>query len=432
MMYAIFDCDNCYVSCERVFRPDLVGRPVVVLSNNDGCVVALSREAKALGVKEGTPYFQLAQLFPGADITAFSSNYELYGDITLRVMNIIRDSSPDFFRYSIDEAFVPLQNMPASFDYKQWGEDLSRKILKWTGMPVSVGIAPTKTLAKCADRYAKDYPGYRKCCVIDTEEKRVKALQGFPVGKVWGIGRRFKARLAEIGITTAYDFSMKPRAWVRKQFHLPGERTYMELLGHDCVPNEEITAKKTICTSRSFPGMISDFTALRTHVTNDAVRCSEKLRQQHSACALVSVFIDTNRFRDDLPQYGNWGSVVLLTPANDVQTVVQAAHEALQKIYREGFQYKRAGVVVSELCAEGEIQTDLFDYDAEEYAKRRRLSAAVDRINRINGRESIVLGSQQYTAPQGKGKAGSFRDAIKHDFRSGNYTTRWQDLLQLQ
>lgn len=431
-MYAIFDCDNCYVSCERVFRPDLVGRPVVVLSNNDGCVVARSREAKAIGVKEGTPFYQLAQLFPGADITAFSSNYELYGDLTLRVMNIIRDSAPAFFRYSIDEAFVSLQGMPSDFNYKQWGEDLSKKILKWTGMPVSVGIAPTKTLAKCADRYAKDYPGYRKCCVIDTDEKRVKALQGFPVGRVWGIGRRSQARLEEIGVKTAYDFTMKPRPWVRRLFHLPGERTYLELLGEDCVPNEEMSAKKTICTSRSFPGMIADFTTLRTHVTNDAVRCSEKLRQQHSACALVSVFIDSNHFRDDLPQYGGWGSVPLLTPANDVQTVVQAAHDALQKIYREGIQYKRAGVVVSELCSDGEIQTDLFDYDADEYAKRRRLSAAVDRINRINGRETIVLGSQQYTAPQGKGKAGSFRDAIKHDFRSGNYTTRWQDLLRLE
>ena len=318
-MYAIFDCDNCYVSCERVFRPDLVGRPVVVLSNNDGCVVARSREAKAMGVKEGTPFYQLAQLFPGADITAFSSNYELYGDLTLRVMNIIRDSAPAFFRYSIDEAFVSLQDMPSDFNYKQWGEDLSKKILKWTGMPVSVGIAPTKTLAKCADRYAKDYPGYRKCCVIDTDEKRVKALQGFPVGRVWGIGRRSQARLEEIGVKTAYDFTMKPRPWVRRLFHLPGERTYLELLGEDCVPNEEMSAKKTICTSRSFPGMIADFTTLRTHVTNDAVRCSEKLRQQHSACALVSVFIDSNHFRDDLPQYGGWGSVPLLTPANDVR-----------------------------------------------------------------------------------------------------------------
>ncbi len=431
-MYAIFDCDNCYVNCERVFRPDLVGRPVVVLSNNDGCVVARSREAKAMGVKEGTPFYQLEQLFPGADITAFSSNYELYGDITLRVMNIIRDNSPSFYRYSIDEAFVALENMPPDFDYKQWGENLSKKILKWTGMPVSVGIAPTKTLAKCADRYAKDYPGYRKCCVIDSDEKRVKALKGYPVGRVWGIGRRFQARLEEIGVATAYDFSMKPQVWVRKQFHLPGERTYLELHGRDCVPNEEMTAKKTICTSRSFPGMIADFNTLRTHVTNDAVRCSEKLRYQHSACALVSVFIQTNHFRPDLPQYDNWGCMPLLTPANDVQTVVQAAHEALQKIYREGFHYKRAGVVVSELCSDREIQTDLFDYDADEYAKRRRLSKAIDRINRINGRECIVLGSQQYTAPNGKGKAGSFRDAIKHDFRSANYTTRWQDLLNLK
>lgn len=431
-MYAIFDCDNCYVSCERVFRPDLIGRPVVVLSNNDGCVVARSREAKALGVEEGTPFYQLADLFPGADITAFSSNYELYGDITKRVMNIIQEESPAFYRYSIDEAFVMLQDMPADYNFKEWGERLSRKILKWTGMPVSVGIAATKTLAKCADRFAKDYPGYNKCCVIDTEERRIKALSLYPVGKVWGIGRRSRQRLETMGIGTAYDFTMKPQGWVRKQFHLPGERTYLELLGHDCVPNEEVHAKKTICTSRSFPGMIADLDTLSTHVANDAVRCSEKLRLQHSCCSLVSVFIDTNHFRTDLPQYGNWGSVPLLTPANDVQTVVQAARKALNDIYREGFLYKRAGVVVSDFCPDNQVQTDLFDYDADEYDKRRRLSKAVDRINRINGRETVVLGAQQYTAPSGKGKAGSFRDAIKHDFRSGHYTTRWQDLMRLE
>ncbi len=429
--YAICDCDSCFCSCERVFRPDLNHKPVVVLSNNDGCVVARSKEAKQLGIPMGMPYYQLAERFPGKEIGVFSSNYELYGDITQRVMEIIRGASPEFYRYSIDEAFCVLDNQPY-VQLKAWGEGLHRKIWKWVDMPVSIGIAPTKTLAKCADRFAKDYPAYHHCCVIDTEERRIKALKLFPLKEVWGIGRRYLERLEGYGIHTAYDFAMKPRAWVRKELHVTGERTWMELNGIDCVPTEQLTAKKSICTSRSFPSMIDDLQDLRTQVSNYAARCAEKLRRQHSVCASIMVFIDTNRFRTDLPQYSNSAIEVLLTPVSSTQEVVDGALKALKRIFIKGFKYKRAGVIVSAISDEKLVQTNFLDYDAEKRDKLKRLTESIDKINKQNGAETVVLGSQQYTAAHGRGKAGSFRDAIKHDFRSHNFTTRWEDIIRVK
>lgn len=414
-----------------MFRPDLIGKPVVVLSNNDGCVVARSKEAKQLGIPAGLPYFQLAERFPGQQIGVFSSNYELYGDITQRVMDIIGDACPDVYRYSIDEAFCILDDKPYE-QLKAWGDALHRRIQKWVGMPVSIGIAPTKTLAKCADRFAKDYPGYNHVCVMDTDEKRLKALQLFPIKEVWGIGRRYRERLEAIGVKTAYDFAMKPRAWVRKQFHVTGERTWMELNGTDCIPMEEPQARKSICTSRSFPGMITDLLELRTQVSNYAARCSEKLRRQRSVCGAVMVFIDSNRFRDDLPQYGNSAMVTLLTPVNTQQEITTAALEALRRIFIPGIHYKRAGVIVSDISSASALQTNFIDYDASRHEKLQRLTAAIDKINRRNGSETVVLGSQQYTAPHGQGKASSFRDAIKHDYRSRNFTTRWEDIIKVK
>ena len=246
-MYGIIDCDNCYVSCERVFRPDLEGRPVVVLSNNDGCVVARSSEAKALGIKEGTPYFQLAQQFPNEKIAVFSSNYELYGDLTGRVVSIISQEAPAYFRYSIDECFVYLNGME-NVDLQRWGENLYKRIKKWVGMPVSIGLAPNKTLAKTAARLAKKYPAYRHCCIIDTDEKRVAALKWLSVEDVWGIGRRYAARLQALGCATAYDFASHHKDWVRQVLNnINIVRTWQELNGEDCVPNEELAKRKSIC-----------------------------------------------------------------------------------------------------------------------------------------------------------------------------------------
>jgi len=410
-MYGIIDCDNCYVSCERVFRPDLKDKPVVVLSNNDGCVVARSNEAKKMGIKAGTPYFQLAEQFPNQKIVVFSSNYELYG---------------------IDECFVYLDGMER-IDLKVWGEELHKKIKRNVGMPVSIGLAPNKTLAKMASHFAKKYQGYHHCCMIDSDEKRIKAMKLYPIDEVWGIGRRYAARLEALGVKTAYDFAEHNQSWVRATFNnIVIERTWRELNGEDCVPNEEMAKKKSICTSRSFNGMITDLDGLRTHVSNYAARCAEKLRQQGTVASIVGVFLNTNAFREDLPQYWNFQEMRLLTPSNSTVTIVKAANEVLQKLYRQGYHYKKAGVIVMGIGPNSPIQQDLFDTNAEQFEKMKRLDAVIDRINKVNGTETIVLGSQQYTQKDGKGKAQVFANAIKHDFKSKNPTTRWSDIIKLK
>lgn len=431
-MYGIIDCDNCYVSCERVFRPDLKDKPVVVLSNNDGCVVARSNEAKKMGIKAGTPYFQLAEQFPNQKIVVFSSNYELYGELTSRVVSIIRKEAPAYFRYSIDECFVYLDGME-KIDLKAWGEELHKKIKRNVGMPVSIGLAPNKTLAKMASHFAKKYQGYHHCCMIDSDEKRIKALKLYPIDEVWGIGRRYAARLEALGVKTAYDFAEHNQTWVKATFNnIVIERTWRELNGEDCVPNEEMAKKKSICTSRSFNGMITDLDGLRTHVSNYAARCAEKLRQQGTVASIVGVFLNTNAFREDLPQYWNFQEMRLVTPSSSTITIIKAANEVLQKLYRQGYHYKKAGVIVMGIGPNSPIQQDLFDINAEQFEKMKRLDAVIDRINKVNGTETIVLGSQQYTQKDGKGKANVFANAIKHDYKSKNPTTRWSDIIILK
>ena len=431
-MYGIIDCDNCYVSCERVFRPDLDGKPVVVLSNNDGCVVARSNEAKALGIKAGMPYFQMAEQFPNEKIAVFSSNYELYGELTGRVVSLISKEAPAYFRYSIDECFVYLDGMD-HIDLKQWGEALHKKIRQYVGMPVSIGLAPNKTLAKMASHFAKKYAGYRHCCMIDSDEKRIKALKLYPIEDVWGIGRRYAARLNALGVNTAYDFAQHHKDWVRQTFNnINIVRTWQELNGEDVVPHEELAKKKSICTSRSFNGMISDFDTLRTHVSNYAARCAEKLRQQKTVASIVGVFLHTNMFREDLPQYWNFQESRLITPTSSTIPLVSAACEVLKGLYRQGYQYKKAGVIVMGIGPDSPIQQDLFDTNAENIQKMRRLDEVVDRINRLHGSETIVIGAQQYTRKDGKGKADVFANAIKHDHKSKNPTTRWSDIIKLK
>ena len=456
-MYGIADLDNCYVSCERVFRPDLKGVPVVVLSNNDGCVVARSNEAKAMGVKEGTPYFQLAQLFPNQKIAVFSSNYELYGELTGRVVSIISKETPAYFRYSIDECFMYLDGIELD-KLQQWGENLHKRVKREVGMPISIGLAPTKTLAKIASKLAKKYEVYKHCCMIDTDYKREKALEWCPIEDVWGIGRRYAAKLQSLGCKTALDFAninkaaiervqsqvcldsaereqarLKGKDWVRLTFNnINIVRTWQELNGEDAVPNEELAKKKSICTSRSFNGMISDIEGLKTHVSNYAARCAEKLRQQNTVASIVGVFLNTNAFREDLAQYWNFRERQLITPSSSTITIVQAANDVLQSIYRPGYQYKKAGVIVMGIGPDSPIQQDLFDINAEQFQKMRRLDEVVDRINRMHGSETIVLGSQQYTRKDGKGKADVFANAIKHDFKSKNPTTRWSDIIHLK
>ena len=444
-MYGIADLDNCYVSCERVFRPDLEGIPVVVLSNNDGCVVARSNEAKAMGIKEGTPYFQLEQLFPGKKIVVFSSNYELYGELTGRVVSIIRQECPAYFRYSIDECFMYLPDFAPyqaeansslftlHSSLQKWGECLYRRVKREVGMPISIGLAPNKTLAKIASKLAKKYEVYKHCCMIDNDYKRQRALEWCPIEDVWGIGRRYAARLQAEGVRTAYDFAQHHKDWVRLTFNnINIVRTWQELNGEDVVPNEELAKKKSICTSRSFNGMISDLDGLRTHVSNYAARCAEKLRIQNTVASVVGVFLNTNMFREDLAQYWNYQETRLITPTSSTISIVKAANQVLGQIYRQGYQYKKAGVIVMGIGPDSPIQQDLFDINAEQFQKMRRLNEVVDRINRLHGSETIVLGAQQYTKPNGKGRADVFANAIKHDFKSPNPTTRWSDIIKLK
>jgi len=431
-MYGIVDCDNCYVSCEEVFRPDLEGKVVVVLSNNDGCVVARSNEAKALGIKEGTPYFQLEQQFPNQKIAVFSSNYELYGELTSRVVSIINQEAPSYFRYSIDECFVYLDGME-NIDLQKWGENLHKRIKMSVGMPVSIGLAPNKTLTKIASKLAKKFKEYKHCCIIDEDYKRIAALKWLPIEDVWGIGRRYAEKLHSLGCKTAYDFAIHHKDWVRVTFNnINIVRTWQELNGEDVVPNEELAKKKSICTSRSFNGMIADKDTLRTHISNYASRCAEKLRKQNTVASIVGVFVSSNSFREDLLQYWKYDEKRLITPTSSTIPIAKAATEVLDKLFIQGVQYKRGGVIVMGICPSSPIQQDLFDINAEQFEKMKQLDEVIDRINRMQGSETIVLGSQQYTQKNGKGKAEVFANAIKHDFKSPSPTTRWSDVIKLK
>lgn len=426
MFYAICDCDNCFVSCERVFRPDLEGRPVVVLSNNDGCVVARSREAKALGVRMGIPFYQLRQRFNEQQVIAFSSNHELYSEMTGRVMSLIRKAAPTFFRYSIDEAFCVLPEMDAT-QMKDWGERLSAWIGRATGMPLSVGIARNKTMAKMAVHFAKKYPGYRHCCVIDTDEKRLKALALTDVCDVWGIGRRIGASLSRQGVVSALDFASKPVEWIKNRINISTQRTWRELNGEDCIPDEAMVAKKSITTSRSFARMVSDKDTLRTHIANFAADCAEKLRRQNSVAGIVGVYIVTNRNREDLPQYGKMIDFRLSTPSSSTIDIVSGAHKALDFIFREGYEYKKAGVILMGIGEQEGMQPDLFEYDPEESERRRRLDETVDRINRREGHDTVTLGSQIYDRNGSRG----YGDVMRHEHRSSRPTTSWKDIITL-
>jgi len=424
-MVGLIDCDNFFCSCERVFRPDLVGKPIVVLSNNDGCVVARSKEVKAMGIKDCMPYYQLLEQYPDSGIVAFSSNYTLYGDMSARVMAVLRESVPDVIQYSIDEAFLDLRGME-QMDLKKWGEELCRKVLRCTGMPVSLGIAPTKTLAKMASKYAKKYPAYNKCCVIGNDEQLEKALRLFPVGDVWGIGRRISRTLERFGIRTAYDFTQRPRNWIRSKFHVTGERTWAELRGESVIDVDglDVVEKKTIVTSRSFPGMLTEIEDVRSHVANYAARCAMKLRKQNSVCSLVTVFIQSNHFREDLEQYDNSASYSFMTATNTTTEIVNVAIRILDTIFHKGIRYKRAGIMVSGISSANAVQPDLFTFNPDRRKKFQEISEAVDVINHRIGADTVVLGSQQYREKGEDGRSIKFVNAIRRAKKSPDYSTR--------
>ena len=369
------DCNNFYASCERVFNPSLNGKPVVVLSNNDGCVIARSNEAKLLGIKMGVPAYQIKDLVSSHGVSVFSSNYALYGDMSGRVMSILAGLVPELEVYSIDEAFINLDGIQ---DIQSLGTKIVNQVTRGTGIPVSLGIAPTKTLAKAANKFAKKYSAYDQLCIIDTEEKRIKALQLTDIGDVWGIGRRQAAKLEKQGVRTAYEFTQLSGAWVRKNMTVVGERTWKELRGISCIDMESAPpAKKQICTSRSFGKMVTDIDTMAEAIATHASTCARKLRKQKSYAASLMVFIHTNNFREDLPQY--WKNTVLRlpVPTNDTQEIVHYALAGLMTIFMQGYQYKKAGVIITEIT-EG-AQLGIFDSVNRE--KQEKLQQAIDRIN---------------------------------------------------
>ena len=415
-MYALADCNNFFVSCERVFRPELNGRPVIVLSNNDGCAVSRSNEAKALGIPMGAPLFKVREIVRQNQVAVFSSNFALYGDMSRRVQEVLRSFSPQVEPYSIDEAFLDLTGMEG-IDFQAYACEISRQCRRLTGIPVSVGIAPTKTLAKIASKLCKQYPKLNGGCYMYRPQDIEKVLRRFPVGDVWGIGRRSQKKLEQMGVQTAWDYTWLSETAVRKLFALPGFRTWKELQGIPCIAFEDLVEpKQSICVSRSFAHEISSLPELCEQVANFAEGAVAKLRKQASRAGEMYVFAMTNRFKENAPQTASGICIPLAEATADHRTLLLAAVEGCRKLYRSGYGYKKAGVILGKIQQEEHFTRSLFE-DTAVAEKDARLSGAIDSITRSFGPGSILFGVQG---------DGQIRMAREH--QSPHYTTLWTDI----
>lgn len=418
-MFALVDCNNFYASCERVFRPDLNGKSIVVLSNNDGCVIARSNEAKAVGIPMGAPAFEYEKLFQKHGVHVFSANFALYGDMSSRVMNILSDYSPDIEIYSIDEAFLKLKGFDF-FNLQTYGEKMRFKVVQWTGIPISVGIAPTKALAKVANRIAKKYAEQTKgVYMIDSEEKRIKALKWLKIEDVWGIGRQHSKRLNAIGVKNAFDFTQLHDEYVRKQMTIVGLRLKHDLQGIPTLDLEAMQIKKNIATTRSFEKNYTEYEQLAERISTFASSCAEKLRKQNSCCNSLMVFIHANRHRKDLPQYSRNIVLKLPFPTNSSIELVKFATRALQHIFKPGYAYKKAGVIVQDFTQADCLQQTLFENRDERHIS---LMKAVDTVNMRFGQQKIRLASQD-TKRVWK---------MKQERLSPRYTTNLNDIITIK
>ena len=417
-LFGLADCNNFFVSCERVFRPDLNGKPVLVLSSNDGCVISRSNEAKALGIKMGVPLFQIRKEVEKYGIALFSSNYVLYGDMSRRVMSLLSCYTPKLDQYSIDESFLDFSDMGDTEYLRRYGQEIVKTVAKGTGIPISLGIAPTRTLAKVASKFAKKYKGYHGCCIIDNDEKRQKALELFEVGDVFGIGRKMKEKLTKFGIRTAADFTRLDGEWVKSAFSITGYRTWRELQGEACISLDELPAKKSICVSRSFAGEgISDKHKLEEAVANFASECARKLREQKSICRQMTVFAFTSRFRTDLPQDFINNNINLEIGTNDSSEIIKSAIDGLRACYRTGdFAYKKAGVILWDIISANAVQGNLFD--KRDRSKISTLQNVIDDINRRDGKGTVRNAVQ-----------GDNHLSIKREHLSPLYTTDINEIL---
>ena len=421
-MIALVDCNSFFCSVEKVFHPGLQGKPVVVLSNNDGCIVALTPEAKALGLKRGTPIFKVRDIVFRNRVKVFSTNMTLYAAMSRRVTDILRESVAHVENYSIDESFCYLDGYERYHDLVAFMREVADRVRLWTDIPVSVGIAPSKTIAKIGSKFAKKYPGYKSVCLIDTEEKRRKALSLFDLSDVWGIGRSTLETLNYYGVHTPLAFADKSESWVRGHFKIPGIRTWLELNGVPCVDTSEVTRNQTICTSRSFGELVTDRDCLREAVAHFASSSANKLRGQRSVAKSVTVFIGSNSFREDLPQYHNGATFPLQVATADTLEIVKVALGLLDAIYRPHISYKRAGVVLGEIHPASPVELNLFDPIGNR-GERAELMRAVDELNQRYGPKTVRLGVESFER----------RDwQVKCEHRSPNFLTDIREILTVR
>ena len=414
-VFALIDCNAFYVSCERVFNPKLNNRPVVALSNNDGCIISRSKEAKALGIKMGVPLFKVKDIVEKEKVVVFSSNYTLYADMSRRVMNIISSSSPYTEIYSIDEAFVELSSLP--IDYESYAHQLRQTILQHTGIPVSIGIASTKTLAKVANHKAKKDDSLNGVCSLVNYNNIDQILELTEVGDVWGVGRRLSKKLINHGIHNAKLLKNCSDSWIRKMMSVNGLKTITELRGISCIPLEEYSmTRKSCCTTRSFGKLLTNLEDIEQAVTTFARRAAERIRSESLAASCVSVFVRTNPFDKKSAYYSNGASRTLAHQTHDSITIIETSLLLTKRIFKNNYQYKKAGVLLSGLCDESEIQETLFE---KNYNQNSDLMAAGDAINYRYGRDTLQMASEC--------KVGNWRQ--KRENCTRNYTTQIDRLL---
>lgn len=414
-MIGVVDCNNFFVSCERVFAPKLIGRPTVVLSSNDGCVVARSNEAKAMGIAMGIPFFKVKGLVESGQLCALSSNYALYGDMSRRVMSVIRRHVPEMEQYSIDECFIVL---PEIEDYQAFGCRLSQIVEQWTGIPVSVGLAPTKTLAKLASRFAKKHKGYRGCCLIDTQEKRRKALELTNLRDVWGIGRKSAAKLEQMGLHTAWQFARSGQKQIRKLMGVAGEETWRELNGESVLGLTMPTQRKSIQSTRSFNRPLLTTRELHTALADFCAQVAEKLRKENACARTVGIFFATDRFNPNVPFIQRTAIHSFDVATADPREFSAATRRLLEGIYTDGIPTKRAGVWVDGI-EHAAIQRGLFDRVDRE--RQKRLLQTIDSVKLKMGRDSLRLASQEHV-----------ESIVSSELRSPSYSTKLSDILRVK
>ena len=414
-MIGVVDCNNFFVSCERVFAPKLIGRPAVVLSSNDGCVVARSNEAKAMGIAMGIPFFKVKGLVESGQLCALSSNYTLYGDMSRRVMSVIRRHVPEMEQYSIDECFIVL---PEIEDYQAFGSRLSQIVEQWTGIPVSVGLAPTKTLAKLASRFAKKHKGYRGCCLIDTQEKRRKALELTNLRDVWGIGRKSAAKLEQMGLHTAWQFARSGQKQIRKLMGIAGEETWRELNGESVLRLTIPTPRKSIQSTRSFNRPLLTTRELHTALADFCAQVAEKLRKENACARTVGIFFATDRFNPNVPFIQRTAIHSFDVATADPREFSAATRRLLEGIYTDGIPTKRAGVWVDGI-EHAAIQRGLFDRVDRE--RQKRLLQTIDSVKLKMGRDSLRLASQEHV-----------ESIVSSELRSPSYSTKLSDILRVK